>query len=119
MTEQKTITERILEDYGPEALAALLRAVGPYNGVDYYMGHPADPEKTARRAWACAGAEEDAIHVLKDLRDWCDEEIQAITSPTEEWDERRPFRSRWRGSDDVVIALAKLADARNDARPAR
>jgi len=109
----------ILDDYGPDALAALKRAVGPYSGVGYYMGRPADPEKTARRAWACADAEEDAIHVLKDLRDWCDEEIKEILEPSEVQDERRPFGSRWRGSDDVVIALARLADARNDARPAR
>ena len=118
MADEDEVAQYILNESGPDALAALKRATGQYDYA-YYMGRPVEPEKARRNAFACREAEEHAIYTLQELRDWCDEEIKEILEPSEPQDHRRPHRSHWRGSDDVVIALAKLAEARNHARPAR
>lgn len=109
----------VAEELGQDAVDALQRALGPYNDIDHWPSIR-DAEHAWRLAYACNEAEQDAIHELTTLRDWLTGCITEITEPSEPQDERVAYGSPWRGdADEVIIALARLAAARNDARPAR
>lgn len=107
--------------YGKEYLGALARALQGEEHVGRALECGRTLEQVERLTAACYWAEDEAACALRELSEWAREQLAGVTAPPDRLEKTDRWHTQWDGSygERVLLALHRLAEARNALAPAR